>query len=129
GFPAAAGRNLTAVPHRAAPAAKRLQPRSPPGLPFRLQFNAVRHSPAKTGQGCWSSPNRSELSRPDLLMRLGVTTLRGSNPRSSANELFPALRPPLGDIALCSCISLDWAWLSGRTRRAYASRLGCRWPG
>jgi hypothetical protein len=42
-----------------------------------------------------------EMTLVALLMRLGVTTLRGSNPRSSATELFKALRPPLGDIALC----------------------------
>ena len=51
---------------------ERPQPGSPPGLQFRLQFNAVRHSPAKTDQGRWSSLNRSGLSRPELLMRLGV---------------------------------------------------------
>jgi hypothetical protein len=50
---------------------ERPQPGSPPGLQFRLQFNAVRPSPATTGQGCWSSLNRSGLSRPELLMRLG----------------------------------------------------------
>jgi hypothetical protein len=72
GFPAAAGRNLTPVPHREALAAKRPQLGSPPGLQFRLQFNAGRHSPAKTDQGCWSSLNRSGLPRPELLMRLGL---------------------------------------------------------
>jgi hypothetical protein len=60
---------------------ERPQPGSPPGLQFRLQFNAVRHSPAKTGQGCWSSLNRSGLSRPELLMRLGLWR----SPRSGSN--------------------------------------------
>jgi len=63
-------------PHRRTPSrsagSERPQPGSPPGLQFPLQFNAVRHSPAKTGHGCWSSLNRSGLSRPELLMQLGL---------------------------------------------------------
>ena len=70
-------------PHRRTPSrlagSERPQPGSPPGLQFRLQFNAVRHRPAKTGQGCWSSLNRSGLSRPELLMRLGLGSHAGSH--------------------------------------------------
>jgi hypothetical protein len=54
------------------------------GLQFGLQFTAVRCRPRRTGQGDWSSLNRSGRSRPELLMRLGFTPFRGSNPRASA---------------------------------------------
>jgi len=54
------------------------------GLQFGLQFTAVRCRPRRTGQGGWSSLNRSGRSRPELLMRLGFTPFRGSNPRASA---------------------------------------------
>jgi hypothetical protein len=61
---------------------ERPQPGSPPGLQFRLQFSAVRQSPATTGHGCRSSLNRSGLSRPELLMRLGPrATAKGRSHR------------------------------------------------
>src|SRR5215468_5471746 len=53
-------------------------------LQFGLQFTAVRHRPGWTDQGCWSSLNGSGRPRSELLMRLGFTPFRGSNPRASA---------------------------------------------
>ncbi len=41
------------------------------GLQFGLQFIAVQPRPGKTDQRRWSSLNRSERPRPELLMRLG----------------------------------------------------------
>ena len=41
------------------------------GVAVGLQFTTVRCRPEKTGQGRWSSLNRSERPRPELLMRLG----------------------------------------------------------
>lgn len=45
-----------------------------------LQFNAVRCRTRRTDRARWSSLNQSEPLCPELLMRLGVTTLRSSNP-------------------------------------------------
>jgi hypothetical protein len=41
------------------------------GLQFGLQFDAVRRSSGKATQESWSSLNRSEHQRPELLMRFG----------------------------------------------------------
>jgi len=53
-------------------------------LQFGLQFTIVRCRSARTGQGSWSSLNRSEHQWPELPMRLGFAPFRGSNLRASA---------------------------------------------
>jgi hypothetical protein len=53
------------------------------GLQFGLQFTGVQSHPGRTG-GRWSSLNRSERSRPELLMRLEFAPFRGSDPRACA---------------------------------------------
>lgn len=63
-----------------------------------LQFNAVRCRTRRTDRARWSSLNQSEPLCPELLMRLGVTTLRSSNPRSSAAD--PVRLCPAGAILL-----------------------------
>jgi hypothetical protein len=64
-----------------------------------LQFNAVRCRTPRTDRARWSSLNQPEPLCPELLMRLGVTTLRGSNPRSSA-AADPVRLCPAGAILL-----------------------------
>jgi hypothetical protein len=71
----------------------------PSGLQFRLQFTAVQSRPGRTGQACWSSLNRSERPRPELLMRLGNGSHAGSHtderPRDSQDlRGQPALSRP-----------------------------------
>jgi hypothetical protein len=60
----AAALSPTAVSHR------------PPELQFQLQFTAVQEGSRGTGQGRWSSLNRSGRPRPELLMQ--HTVQRGS---------------------------------------------------
>jgi hypothetical protein len=69
-------------------------------LQFGLQSNGVQRRPRRTPASTLVQPEPIRPLCPELLMRLGVTTLRGSNPRSSAAGpvwLFPRW----GDIALC----------------------------
>ena len=55
----------------------------------------MRHGPAKTGQGCWSSLNRSGLSRPHRRQRI-TQIITSQPPRAwSGRELaqLPGIKP------------------------------------
>jgi len=112
-----------------------------PGLQFGLQFTTVQCRSGRTVRRRWSSLNRSELPRPELLMRLGFTPFRGSNPRASAAH-GPLPRTPgrglsrvLGPIVavqVAVAVSSDpkvpgpsarWHPSSGVWRHGYSARL------